>query len=273
MTGKSLEPAGLRARLAERFASLFDETERPHESADAQRSAEFAARMAADCPLDDSGPPSGSTLAGSERLARLAAWLDGKPGAQDNEFEEAAAPAALEETLSSLPFIEDVVAHPSCAPAERAEALIAAWLKTQGGTALRAEIAPLRRHQRNPGSGVPAPISDSFLLLAAADGTRESTIVCQSQSGLWTLEVFVDTSEYGGQPGEGYLLLSVHPDHRMTYEGRTARVFVVLDGAEQVLVDALVRGGEVYARISLCGLDLWRRDAVNVVFSARPDET
>jgi hypothetical protein len=273
MKGKSLEPAGLRARLAERFAALFGETERPHEPAEAQRNAEFAARMAADCPLEDSGPPSGWALADTERLARLAVWLDGKPGAQGNQFEAAAAPAALEEALSSLSFIEDVVEHPSYAPADRVDAVIATWLRTQGGTAVGAERAPSRRHQRKRASGPLAPMADSFLLLAAADGTRESAIFCQSQSGLWTLEVFVETSEHGGQPSEGYLLLSVHPDHRMTYEGRTARVFVVLDGAEQVLVDARVRGGEVYARISLSGLDLWTRDAINVVFSARQDES
>ncbi len=273
MKGKSLEPAGLRARLAERFAALFGETERPHEPPEVQRNAEFAARMAADCPLEDSGPPSGSALTGTEWLARLAVWLDGKPEAQGNEYDVAATPATLKDALSSRSFIEDVVEHPSRAPAERVDAVIATWLRSEGGTAVGAGMAPSRRHHRKLASGRLAPMADSFLLLAAADGAREPAISCQSQSGLWTLEVFVETSAPGGQPSEGYLLLSVHPDHRMSYEGRTARVFVVLDGAEQVLVDALVRGGAGYARISLSGLELWTRDAIKVGFSARQDES
>jgi hypothetical protein len=273
MNGRFLDLTALRARLAELFAALFDDTEQLHEPADALRHAEFAARMAADWPLEDRGSLSPSALAGTERLARLAAWLDGEPGAPGNEFDEAAMPAAFEEALSSLVFIEDVVEHPSRAPTDRIDAVLSTWLRTQGGTALATEMAPSRRHRRKPAVGVTAPMADSFLLLAAADGQYESAIVCQSQSGLWTLEVFVETSEHGGPPGDGYLLLSVHPDHRVPYEGRTARVFVVLDDAEQVLVDARVRGGEVYARISLSGLDLWKRDAVNVIFSARQGET
>ncbi len=270
MKSKSNEPSGLRAKLAERFEALFGANEGLAGPVDAQRSAVFAARMAAGFELEDGRAQSGPVPAGIERVARLAAWLDCKPGAQGNESEAVSTPEALQEALASLSFIERVVAHPSPAPDDRVKAAIAIWRRSRDGAAPKAEVLPLQPHQRKPGAAVPAPMEDSFLLLAAADGAREPAVVCRSQSGLWTLEVFVENPEHGGQSGEGYLLLSVHPDHRMTYEGRNARVFVVIDNTERVLVNAPVRGGEVYAPIALAGLDLWTRDAVNVVFSACP---
>lgn len=268
MKGRSLDPAVLRARLAERFAALFGETEPLHEPAQAQRRAEFAARMAAECQMEDNHE---AVAAGTERVARLAAWLDGNPSADGGESEEWCTPEALEDALSSLSFIERVVEHSSRVPAERVDAVLETWRRTRGGAGRGAEVLPLRQLQSKSAIGLTAPMADSFLLLAAADGTREPAIVCRSQSGLWTLEVFVETSEHGGHSGAGYLLLSVHPDHRMTYEGRNARVFVGTGDAERVLVDAPVRGGEVYAPIALAGLDLWTRDAVNVVFTACPN--
>ena len=271
MKSKSHEPDDLNAKLTERFEALFGANEGPSGPADAHRSTEFAARMAAEFGLEDGWAQSGPVLAGIERAVRLAAWLDCKPCAQGKESDEVAAPEALQEALASLSFIERVVAHPSPAPGDRVEAALAIWHRSRDEAAPKAEVLPWRPHQRNAGAAVSAPLEDSFLLLAAADAAREPAVVCRSQSGLWTLEVFVENPEHGGPSGEGYLLLSVHPDHRMTYEGRNARVFVMIDNTERVLVHAPVRGGEVYAPIVLAGLDLWTRDAVNVVFSACPN--
>ena len=72
------------------------------------------------------------------------------------------------------------------------------------------------------------------------------------------------------RPWRGVLLLSVHPEHQAGYERRTARVFVVDAGAERVLVEGRIEAGELYADIVLTGLDLRRRDAINVVFGPAP---
>jgi hypothetical protein len=58
----------------------------------------------------------------------------------------------------------------------------------------------------------------------------------------------------------------VHPDHRPSYEGLTARVFVMIGNEERVLAETTIRDGEIYTGVALRGLDLWTRDAVNVVF-------
>ena len=91
-------------------------------------------------------------------------------------------------------------------------------------------------------------------------------MLCRSQSGIWTLEIFVAPED----KEKGYLLLSVHPDHRDTYEGRTARMFTQIGNDERVLAEESVRDGEIYAPISLSGLDLHARDAVNVMFGPSP---
>ena len=113
----------------------------------------------------------------------------------------------------------------------------------------------------------PAPVAandvEVFQLLAAATRSDDASIVCRSQSGIWTLEVFVSPDD----ANKGYLLLSVHPDHRATYEGRTGRVFVKLGENERVLAEEVVRKGEIYTAISLAGLDLHARDAINVTFA------
>ena len=114
-------------------------------------------------------------------------------------------------------------------------------------------------------------LSELFLLLAAASRTGDEAILCRSQSGLWTLEVFVGQSEEDRASERGSLLLTVHPDHQATYNGRTARIFVKRGNEEHVLAKETVRDGEVYAEISLSGLDLKGRDAVSVVFGPAPD--
>lgn len=121
-----------------------------------------------------------------------------------------------------------------------------------------------------------APPAELFALRAAASPEEHQALVCTSRSGLWTLEIFVGQSPEDQAAGRGQLLLGVHPDHRPTYEGRTARIFIASDdgkgegggkgGGERVLAEAVVRNGELYADIMLTGLDLHRRDAVNVVF-------
>jgi len=111
-----------------------------------------------------------------------------------------------------------------------------------------------------------APAAEIFLLRAAASGGTQEGLVCTSQSGLWMLEIFVGQSEADRSEGRGQVLLSVHPDHRATYEGRTARIFVAGPEGERVLAEAPVEGGELCADITLAGLDLQHRDAINVVF-------
>ena len=107
------------------------------------------------------------------------------------------------------------------------------------------------------------PLTESFMLLAAASESGNKAVLCRSQSGIWTLEVFVSPDD----ANKGYLLLSVHPDHRATYEGRTGRVFVKLGEDERVLAEEVVRKGEIYTAVSLAGLDLHARDAINVTFA------
>jgi len=107
---------------------------------------------------------------------------------------------------------------------------------------------------------------ERFLLLAAASETGSKAVLCRSQSGIWTLEIFVAPDD----KEKGYLLLSVHPDHRDTYEGRSAKVFIQIGDDERVLAEESVREGEIYAPVSLAGLDLQRRDAVSVMFGPPP---
>jgi hypothetical protein len=113
-----------------------------------------------------------------------------------------------------------------------------------------------------------APLVERFVLLAAASKETHQGLVCTSQSGLWTLEIFVGQSPQDQAAGRGQVLLSVHPDHRATYEGRTARIFVNAPEGERVLAEATVRNGELCADIVLTGLDLHQRDAINVIFGS-----
>lgn len=194
--------------------------------------------------LDDAG--------GSESLSPglLAAYLDG--GLDDAARTVvmrrlAAAPAELLDVLAGLDHLDGLAAD--AAPRDLVDAAIA---RAPGNvTALRPRA--------------PAP-AERFLLLAAASERDERAILCRSQSGIWTLEIFVATDE----PETGYLLLSVHPDHRETYEGRTARVFTQIGNEERVLADEIVRNGEIYTPVSLAGLDLRTRDAINVTFGSPP---
>ena len=264
MKGNPQDPARSSARLADRFAVLLGDEERRSEPM-AVEAIEFAARLATEW-SSLAGTPS-APIPKAQQVARLAAWVDGLAITPGRAEEGSSAPVALGEALASLDFIERIAAHSGRAPTGVVEAAIGAWRRSQGSAGAGVTVVPLRRDGSKVAAPGAVPMADTFLLLAAADGSRDSAVVCRSESGLWTLEVFVEEPGDGGPPRHGYLLLSVHPDHRTTYEERNARIYVVVDDAERVLLDAPVRGGEVYAPISLVGLDLWRRDAINVVFN------
>jgi hypothetical protein len=147
--------------------------------------------------------------------------------------------------------------------------------KTNRLETLRHALATLRDEAEPPAHLVAAaialhgsalPSAEVFVLRAAASVEDHQGLVCASQSGLWTLRTFVGESAEDRAAGRGQVLLRVHPDHSPSYEGRTARIYVTTPEGERVLAEAVVRDGEVYADIILTGLDLYRRDAVNVVF-------
>lgn len=139
--------------------------------------------------------------------------------------------------------------------------------------ALRGALARLRDEERPPQHLVEAaialhgraPAADVFRLRAAASESLREGLACTSQSGLLTLEIFVARGS-GEPPSRGQVLLSIHSDHRAAFEGRAARIFVKTDEGERVLADSVIRDGELLADIELAGLDLARRDAINVVF-------
>ena len=174
--------------------------------------------------------------------ALLAAYLDG--GLEEltrarTAHRLAASPSDFLNAVAAMGYLASLSAE--TAPRDLVEALAA-----------RRPNAPVR----------PLLPVETFTLLAAASDSGSRAVLCRSQSGIWTLEVFVAPND----AGKGYLLLSVHPDHRATYEGRRARVFVTLGNEERVLAEDTVRDCEVYADISLAGLDLHSRDAINVMF-------
>jgi len=180
--------------------------------------------------------------------ALLAAYLDGGlEGEQRAEVMRrlAASPTEFHNVVAAAAPLESVAIER--APRDLVEAALAPD-----------NVTPLR-----PRSSLPV---EKFLLLAAASETGSKAVLCRSQSGIWTLEIFVAPDD----KEKGYLLLSVHPDHRETYEGRAAKVFTQAGNDERVLAEQAVRDGEIYAPISLAGLDLHARDAVNVMFGPAP---
>jgi len=230
-----------------------------------QTAAELSGRLAESA----LGPAAGARIPDS----RLAAYLDG--GLDDGERREveallAGSPESLHEAVATVAYLDDVAAHYSSVPKDLLEATIGVLTKRLTADAPQADIVPLRRAPARQQDSGPASLAESFQLLAAASETSSQAIVCCSQSGIWTLEVFDGRSERNHASRRGYLLLTVHPDHAATYEGRTARVFVKLNGEERVLAEETVRNGEIYAEISLTGLDLRTKDAVNVVFGPAP---
>jgi hypothetical protein len=176
--------------------------------------------------------------------ALLAAYLDGgldERARARTAQRLAASPSDFLNAVAVVDYLASLAAE--TAPDDLVEALIA-----------RLSNASMRER--------PLPPVETFTLLAAASDSGTQAILCRSQSGIWTMEVFVAPDD----ADKGYLLLSVHPDHRATYEGRRARVFVTLGNQERVLAEETVQDCEVYADISLAGLDLHNRDAINVIF-------
>lgn len=123
-----------------------------------------------------------------------------------------------------------------------------------------ANVVPIRRKQ------TPQPAGETFLLLAASTARADRALLCQSQSGLWTIEVFTGQSEADRAAARGYLLLAVHRDHGATYNGRIAKIFVTMNGVERVLAETAIKDGQLHAEVLLSGLDLHTRDAINVTF-------
>lgn len=108
-----------------------------------------------------------------------------------------------------------------------------------------------------------------FLLRAAADESASHPLRCVSESGLWTLEVFVGTSVHDRATERGSLLMIVHPENRVPYEGCTASVFVGDAGAKTVLAEGVIVDGELFSEISLAGLNLHHHDKVWVTFGPK----
>lgn len=182
--------------------------------------------------------------------ALLAAYLDGGlDGEQRAEVQLrlAASPEEFHNAIASVAYLESLVIE--SAPRDLVDAAPAHSPDN---------VTPLP-----PRGSLPV---EQFLLLAAASETGSKAVLCRSQSGIWTLEIFVAPED----KEKGYLLLSVHPDHRDTYEGRTARIFTQIGNDERVLAEESVRAGEIYTPILLSGLDLHTRDAINVTFGPSP---
>ena len=204
---------------------------------------------------------------------QLAAYLDGgldDGGRQQVEALLAGSPLHLHEAAATIAYLDDVASQRSSVPDNMLQAAIDGLTEHRMVAAPQADIIPLRGPPARQQHFGKAPLAESFRLLAAASDTGNQAIICHSQSGIWTLEVFVGQSEPDQVSGRGYLLMSVHPDHRATYEGRTARIFVNVGNEERVLAEETIRDGEVYAEILLTGLDLRTKDAVNVMFGPSP---
>jgi hypothetical protein len=100
--------------------------------------------------------------------------------------------------IASLAYLDDVDRRRAPAPADLVDATIATWRGDQAIAPSRADVVPFRRGGLTPtasGASPSVPAFDSFQLLAAAGGSDHPAVLCRSQSGLWTLEVFVGTSE------------------------------------------------------------------------------
>ena len=234
---------------------------------DTELSGELAARLRA-------GAPSLAALDASDWVRLLAAYLDG--GLDDAakrrlENQLALSPAALQDLVAARAYLDATASHRKSAPSELVDAAVAEWLKGNSDTLRPADVIAFPPASRESGRSAQAsspsvPLADAFRLSAASSADHR-TILCRSESGRWTLDLFAGTSAQDERDGRGYLRLTAHPAHRATYDGLTARVFVTIGNAERVLAEATIRDGGIYADISLRGLDLSTCDAVNVVFT------
>jgi len=237
----------------------------------APNSGGLPARAALSLALLRSESAGASSMSNEERMALVAAVFDGELNADQRarlEVLRHRSSGEIQDIASSLELLDRTTKNLATAPTHLVEAAVAA-LKAKALTAERGgDVIPFGHRP----SLAPHPVAadyDRFELLAAASNIGKQAVVCRSQSGLWTLEIFVGSSERDLALKQGYLLLTVHSDHRATYDGRSARVFVITNEGERVLAEDVVRAGEIYVPISLAGLDLHTRDAVNVVFAAQ----
>jgi hypothetical protein len=161
--------------------------------------------------------------------------------------------AARLETEALIELLEGQGSSAGCAPDEVVSAALDALESARGVRLLR------------PSVPVP-PAPESFLPLAAASSGGQRPLCCRSQSGIWTLEVFIGEVPQNAAEQQAQLLLSVHAEHRTTYEGLVATVYVGSGETARILAEEVVRNGEVYAAFMLRDLDFWSRDAVSVTF-------
>jgi len=188
----------------------------------------------------------------------LAAYLDGALSAEQAEPVVrllARSTAARLENEAIIELLDQQLANVDSAPDDVVSAALNALERPRGATLLRPPT-PVR--------APPAP--ESFLPLAAASTGAQRPLYCRSQSGIWTLEVFIGESSQTDANRRGHLLLTVHAEHRTTYEGLLAKVYVGSGENARILAEELVRDGEVYAAFELNDLDFWTRDAVSVIF-------
>jgi hypothetical protein len=241
-------PAKDLANLMSLFEAMFDDDDAPVRGLAlfdrARLAAELAARLRAHERTGQEG------IGASNAAALLAAHFDdGLQGSEQHRVEIGltVSPAGLQDAIAGLDFLQNLAGQRLSAPFDLIDAAIGRFWSDHKGEE-------------------PALAFDSFHLLAAATDEDPRAILCRSRSGLLTLEIFVGKSEQDQDERLGHLLLTVHPDHRAAYEGRMARMFVVIGDEERVLAEEAVREGEVYSAISLAETDLWGGGAVNVVF-------
>jgi hypothetical protein len=257
-----------------RFEAMLDDGGSPVRGPASFDRARFAAELAARLPSHERTRP--NDTGASDPAALLAAHFDkGPQGSKEHRVKIGltGSPAGLQDAIASLGFLQNLVGERLSTPIDLIDAAIGRFRGDRRGDTRPANIAPFRdEHVRaSPSVGSlkseePALALDSFHLLAAATDEDSQAILCRSRSGLLTLEIFVGKSPQDQAERLGHLLLTVHPDHRVAYEGRMARMFVIIGDEERILAEDSVREGEIYSAISLAETDLWGGGAVNVVF-------
>ena len=246
---------------------------------DTELSGELAARLRA-------GAPSLAALDPGDWVRLLAAYLDGSiDAAAKRQLEDqlARSPPELSDLVAARAYLDAMASHRKSEPSELVDAAIAGWLDGDADTLRPADVIafppasiesdgnPQVLSQASSRVSSPLPPIELFHLSAAASRTEDQAIRCRSESGRWALELIVGTSAQDEREERGHLRLTVQPDHRATYEGLEARVFVTIGNAERVeervLAEAAIRDGEINSGFSLRGLDRWTRDVIRVVFT------
>jgi hypothetical protein len=262
------------ANLMSLFEAMLGDADMPIRGPTPRDRVCFATELAARLPSDERARR--ADIHASDPIALLAAHFDG--GLPENEqlrgeIALAVSPAGLQDVIASLNLLENLASQRSSAPLDLIDTAIDRFWNDRKGDTRSADIVLFRGKHAGASlsakslKGEEPPLAfDSFHLLAAATDEDPRAILCRSRSGLLTLEIFVGKSEQDQAERLGHLLLTVHPDHRAAYEGRIARMFVMIGDEERVLAEDAVRGGEVYLAISLAETDLWGEGAVNVVF-------